>query len=103
MSEDVPMTTAEKWANFAIGAGSIAPMALLRAVVLKDMWRWFVVPLNVAMISGGEALGLSLLVTYVTWTYVPNDERFSTILSFVRVLLVTLSAWGMGAIYARFR
>lgn len=103
MSEDVPMTTAEKWANFAIGTGSIAPLALLRAVVLKDMWRWFVVPLNMAVISGGEALGLSLLATYVTWTYAPSNERFSAVRSVVRALFMTLSVWGLGAIYARFR
>jgi hypothetical protein len=79
------------------------PVALLRGVVLKDLWSWFIVPLGVKQIGMAEALGLSLILGYCTYTYVDNDEEHAALAMVVRATIITLSAWGFGALYAHFR
>lgn len=86
--------------TYAVG---VVPLALLRGVVVRDMWAWFVVPLGVKPIGMAEAIGLSLLVSYVTYTYVDNEEDWPVVAGFIRSLIITLICWGWAAIYAHFR
>lgn len=54
------------------GAGALAVLALLipsiilRGFVLSYLWQWFVVPLGAVSISIPIAIGLSMLVAFLT-------------------------------------
>ena len=39
---------------------------ILRGIVLSILWGWFVFPLGLPMITGALALGIALLVSYMT-------------------------------------
>lgn len=41
-------------------------MALLNGFVLKYLWGWFIVPLGVKQIGIAHAIGVSLIVGYLT-------------------------------------
>lgn len=45
----------------------IPAAAMLSGVVLNDLWDWFIVPLGVPGIPLAQAMGLSLIVSYLTY------------------------------------
>lgn len=42
------------------------PAALLNGFVIQKMWHWFIVPLGIGDIGLAHALGLSLMIGYLT-------------------------------------
>lgn len=97
------MSGAEKATDLCLAVIALAPVSMLRGVVLKDLWRWFVMPLGVQAIGMAEALGLALLLGWLTHTYVADDKPYPGIAGIVRNVLLALTIWGVGALYARFR
>lgn len=76
--------------------------SIILAFVLTKLWGWFVVPLGMKPIGMVEALGVSLVATFLTYTYVSNDEEHSALNTQLWSILMSLLAWGFGTIYAWF-
>jgi hypothetical protein len=59
-------------AALGIRLALLLPVVMLNGWGLGKLWMWFAVPLGVPVISLGQAIGLSLLVAYLThqvnWT-----------------------------------
>ncbi len=60
MTEKTKMTSGERVTDILIAVLLLVPATILYGLVLRDLWRWFVVPLGLMPINLGEALGLSL-------------------------------------------
>jgi hypothetical protein len=99
MSEKTNKDDSLAWASPLLAV----PSSLLRAFVLTKLWSWFVVPLGMKPIGLVEALGVSLVAWFLTYTYVPSDEENSAIKALIWSIFMSLMAWGFGAIYAWFR
>ena len=54
-------------------------IVLLKGLVLKILWGWFIVPLGIMEIGIAHALGFSIIITYLTATISKNLE-FKTIM-----------------------
>ena len=55
------------------------PLILLRAFVLVKLWSWFLVPLGIFEINYAYAIGISLIVSYLTHqTEANKDENLDT-------------------------
>lgn len=102
MSDKTEMTSNEKAADLVIGLLAVAPNIALRGFVLMQLWRWFIVPLHVPQIDIGQALGLSMIARIMTYTYAPSKaESWSGTQGALRMAVVSLLSWGLGAAYVR--
>ncbi len=77
-------------------------LTLLRAWVLVDLWHWFVEPLGVRGIGLAHAVGISLIVAYLTHQpHLDEDERRNGV-AYIIVkgtwmgVTMPLMAWGFG-------
>lgn len=50
-------------------------IVLLRGIVIMNLWNWFAVPLGVSMIAFPEALGIGVLVTFLTFRITFTNEE----------------------------
>jgi len=79
---------------------------LLRSIVLVHLWAWFVVgTFNIDPISGPQAIGLSILVSLVTFQIpsmkvVNEDNRL--LYTFMTTNIMSLGAWVSGYIISLF-
>lgn len=74
-------------------------LVTLRGYVLRDMWRWFVVPLGVPPISVLGAIGLSMMITLLTYQRVPDPDAQDPkgwAHKIILAVLSNLSTWGIG-------
>ncbi len=56
----------------------VVPMALLNGWVVMLLWEWFIVPVtNLRVLVFGEALGVSLVISYMTMS-LPDMREKST-------------------------
>lgn len=89
-----------------IGLLVAAPIGtVLRGWGLMQLWQWFLVPLGVVSISLPWALGISVLSYLLTEhadTNHVNDSRPANELllrSVMRLTVIPLLAWGLGALW----
>ena len=66
---------------------------VLRALVIRDMWLWFVTPLGVAKIGYAHAAAISLLMAALTFHDAATEERTPTARIIFHVIL-NLWIWG---------
>lgn len=85
------------------------PMAMLWAVVLGDLWRWFVMPLGAPAIGFWNMMGLMLFSIYIRHGLAisrPDEDEGDAWKRFLHSLstsiLTALAAWLLGAIYHHF-
>lgn len=83
-------------------------LALLRGVVVADLWQWFVTPFGLPAIGIVHAMGVSLFVAALTFqnakTNIDDDVKGWTRVFtglFIGVL-INLFVWGVGALIASF-
>lgn len=84
------------------------PMVMLRGFVLSKLWLWFLVPLGVPAIGVALAIGIIVLVNLLTSD--PNaakddDDKepgAQIVGRMVTSVMMSLMAWGIGAIVASF-
>lgn len=72
--------------------------AIVRGVVFKIMWNWFVVRLGVAAISLPEALGLAMIISMVLFREESPDDKRNATAKFVTAFSVGI----MGAAFVLF-
>ncbi len=73
---------------------------LLRAVVLTDLWLWFMVPLGlIPLLNYWHALGFSLTVGYLTVRIDLATTKNPKATQMMSSLIWSLLMWGTGAIY----
>lgn len=53
--------------SFVINAATMLLSVSLRGIVLSYMWLWFLVPLGLPVIGVLHALGISVIVTFLTF------------------------------------
>ena len=85
--------------------------SLFRGFVLAKMWLWFIVPFGVLELGVVHAIGLSLLVSFLTYQHDAKEEKkksesssFGEILlqGFIVANMYSAIVWGMGAIVHSF-
>ena len=80
----------------ALFIGMILYGAWASAFVIAHMWLWFIVPVfKVAILSKTQAYGLSLVVSYMTYTHYSHydkDER-EWKARFIEILVLILRPW----------
>lgn len=92
-------------AAFLIGLVLWLPLAALNGWAVHVLWAWFAVPLGAPAVTHGQAIGLALLVSYMTHVMRPesdDDEPVKAILT--RAVWHTAKALmsvGAGWVYLR--
>ena len=72
----------------------------LRAVVLTDLWDWFMVPLGlVPLLNYWHALGIAIMVSYLTMRFDGKKTDESKAKRLTVALVWSLTVWGFGALY----
>ena len=76
---------------FLVGIGGLVGTSLLRGLVLCKLWAWFLVePFGFPAIGVALAIGLSLLVSLMTWHGTrPQDKQDGGAWAIVLVGLLT--------------
>lgn len=75
-----------------------------KAVVLVDLWAWFIVPLGAPVIGMAHALGIAL----ASWLFgsgldnVKKNPETGGLERWALIQLVVLMVWGYGAVYHHF-
>jgi len=98
----------DKLTKFLFGAAGVGIVlvlvTLLRAVVLRDLWTWFVEPLGVPGIGVAHAAGISTILGFLTYqVHQQTDEEkqrgglFNGIYATVMGVMMALASWGIGA------
>jgi hypothetical protein len=82
---------------FFIFGLSIALM-FLKAVVLVDLWLWFVVPLGAPVVGMAQAYGLGLIVSWLSVVTEYSNKTHAELMyglghSLARALMVWLVGW----------
>jgi len=100
------------WEFFAGLGGLLFVMlvgSLFRGFVLAKMWLWFIVPFGVVELSVVHAIGLSLIVSFLTFQQgaeKKQEERASfgekLAAAFIAGNLYTAVVWGLGALVHAF-
>ena len=92
----------DPFARVLLTVGSLIPVVLFEALVLRSMWLWFVTPLWPRPISYAEALGLTLLSFLLRanrWS-LPDNERRDLWIQLKQILAHLLGRaliWGFAA------
>ena len=91
--------------SLLIGICLWPPVVMLEGLVLTDLWAWFVVPLGFAPISKAHAIGLCLTMGLARFGIGDADLRAKAspgdpIIRRVAMAIVSLVAWGLGALIA---
>ena len=82
--------------------GYIIIVGYFRAFVLTKLWGYFLVPLGLVEIGIWHAWGISLLVTLFTYSSPSNSEEKKNFVSaLLNPVLLSLIAWGIGALIHR--
>lgn len=78
--------------------GYIIIVGYFRAFVLTKLWGYFLVPLGLMEVGIWHAWGLSLLVTLFTYQQPSNSEKTNFVSALINPVLLSLIAWGIGAL-----
>lgn len=79
-------------------------LALVRGYVLSALWGWFVVPLGVKELSIAHAIGLAVIVNFLTYQHDAAKDSGSSenesplLIWMIRGIVFSGMAWGMGAL-----
>jgi uncharacterized membrane protein len=71
---------------------------IIRGAILSVMWTWFIVPLGVHSIGVAWAVGISVIVGFLTIDTTPREDAPKFLDLAISSLLTTLLLFGMGAI-----
>lgn len=84
-----------------IGLSILFLIALfLRAVVLTDLWLWFIVPMGfVPLLNYWHALGFSMTVLYLTIRIDVATTKDTKATRLTASIFWSLISWGVGALY----
>ena len=89
--------------KYVLGTLAVPLLTILRGFVLKQLWVWFAVPqFHVAPLTIPVALGISLLVGYLTADTNSKHEQYSFAEIIVIGLAQALFALLFGALYRAF-
>ena len=66
--------------NFLIGTIVFIGSVILRGLVLKILWGWFIVPLGVISIGISHALGISIIITFITFKKPAEDTKWEEVI-----------------------
>jgi flagellar biosynthesis protein FliQ len=89
--------------KYVLGTLAVPLLTILRGFVLKQLWAWFAVPqFHVAPLTIPVALGISLLVGYLTANTSPKHETYSFVEQLVISIIAAILALAFGAIYHAF-
>ena len=85
MSKEIFLGKASAAAGIVIGAIGILLLILLtiaagtalNGFVIQVMWGWFLIPLGLPVLGLANAMGLGLLIRYLTWQKIPSKEKTS--------------------------
>jgi len=72
---------------------------VLNALILRDLWGWFVVPLGVPTLGIAHAAGISTFVRFVTYSLsAKQDTREDKSIWFIVTAsaLIMALTWGLG-------
>jgi len=71
---------------------AMIPLAILNGWILTILWGWFVVPIfHLPPLTIAPAMGLSLLVSYMTKEYVNSESTWKNVsITFTRPFMVLL-------------
>lgn len=96
--------------KFLTGLGAfffvMIAVTVFRGYVLSEMWEWFIVPFGVKSLNVVHAIGLSMIVAFLTYQHdaakeVKRDPSATfmgkLIEGFIAGNLYTAMMWGLGA------
>lgn len=75
------------------------PLMALKAVVVRDLWLWFIVPLGLPALTFWHAFGLSITISYLTHQIVADPfegEDHAWALRLFVTTFAAFTAWGIG-------
>lgn len=81
---------------------SIPVTAIWRGYVLTMMWAWFVMPLGVRALGVAQAIGLAMIVGFLTHQRRPNDPTHTLMDAVVAAFLTPAIALGLGWVVQAF-
>lgn len=80
------------------------PLTLLRGWVILSLWGWFILPLGAPNIQMSQALGIALILSFVT-THSFNLKDKTTeekVKEYIMIIIYPLFTVGLGYIYHAF-
>jgi hypothetical protein len=87
----------------------LIPAMILSAIIIQDMWGWFIVPLGVVAIGKAHALGLSTFISYFKIGLASSKEvstdpklKDQPLVWFLGMVAIMLMSWGTAAIIHSF-
>ena len=92
--------------NIIIAIISLFIFPVLRGFVLKYLWLWFAVPFGLMPISIAHAIGISLIISFLTYQQdarkTSDDEDTSILISFFSQVTIIFVLLLMGYIIKLF-
>jgi hypothetical protein len=74
--------------------------SILRGWVLSILWSWFVVPMGAPVVGITHAIGISMVVSFLTYQHIDNDSDKSGIETTIALclsgLIQSVLALGLG-------
>lgn len=78
-------------------------IAIFSGIVLADLWAWFINPIfNIGTLSIPQAIGISLIIEYLTYQTPTNKTTESSINLALMGIIKILFTWGLGWIVYQF-
>lgn len=74
------------------------PLILLRAVVVTDLWLWFIVPLGAIEVGTAHMWGILIATQLMTYSRSPPNDKPGAWEYVFMSTFVSLAMWGYGAI-----
>ena len=86
--------------KFLLGFLGFCLAIFVCAVVMQDLWRWFIVPFGVSEVGLAHAAGLNLLIGWRTHgrDHSPDEELSGQL---IRIILAALLTWVFGCFFSR--
>lgn len=67
--------------NFLTGTMTYLGAVILKGFVLKVLWGWFIVPLGVVAINIPNALGISMIITFLLFQKPSKEIKWGEIMT----------------------
>lgn len=71
-------------------------LTIARGFILQSLWGWFLVPLGLPPIGIANAIGVAMIVSYLTYSHLKKDSEDGAsvfIQPFVNMVIVWGVAW----------
>jgi len=75
---------------------------MFRALVMVDLWMWFVVPLGVVEVGMAHMYGITLVGTLVSGISSPSKSDDGELETILMSVFISLCFWGVGGITHNF-